>query len=46
MSCANVSSCPLQIQMFIKDMTEITNDIKRQASAAVPNPQLLAPVTL
>ena len=33
----------LQIQKFIKDLTEITNDIKRQESAAVPNQQLLAP---
>ena len=33
-----------QLQTFIKDLTEITNDIKRKESAAVPNQQLLAPV--
>ena len=30
-----------QIQTFIKDLTEITNEIKRHESAAAPNPQLL-----
>lgn len=28
--------------MFIKDLTEITHDIQRRESAAVPNMQLLA----
>ncbi|XP_065893141.1 coiled-coil domain-containing protein 42 homolog [Dysidea avara] len=31
-----------KIQMFIKDLTEITHDIQRRESAAVPNMQLLA----
>jgi chromosome segregation ATPase len=35
-----------KLQTFIKDLTEITNDIKRRESAAVPNLQLLAPVNL
>lgn len=35
-----------KVQTFIKDLTEITNDIKRKESANVPNLQLLAPVNL
>jgi hypothetical protein len=35
-----------KLQTFIKDLTEITNDIKRKESAAIPNAQLLAPVNL
>ncbi|KAL5477714.1 hypothetical protein EMCRGX_G024549 [Ephydatia muelleri] len=33
-----------KVQTFIKDLTEITNEIKRHEGAAVPNPHLLGPV--
>lgn len=37
-----------QIQTFIKDLTEITNEIKRQETATVPNKELLGvkPISL
>ena len=35
-----------QIHAFIKDLTDITNEIKRHESAVVPNPQLLGPVNV
>ena len=41
-----VNAFPLQLQTFIKDLREITNDIRRQETAAVPNQQLLAPFTI
>lgn len=35
-----------KIHAFIKDLTDITNEIKRHESAVVPNPQLLGPVNV
>ena len=43
---SKVNGSSVQLQTFIKDLTEITNDIKRKESAAIPNAQLLAPVNL
>jgi len=35
-----------KIQTFIKDLTEITHEIQRHESAAVPNLQLLGPINV
>ena len=40
-SCSLMPDCGIQIQVFIKDLTEITHEIQRHESAAVPNMQLL-----
>ena len=39
---ALLDKLPPQIKVFIKDLTEITHEIKRHESAAVPNVKLLA----